>query len=157
MLRTQFRILPLVITSKDLHFLQKIRKFISGVSISPEDFEKVAESYIEVVTPSGLTDERAEEIEEKIDLMQLEFVQYMEEMQKQLLLLRTTIDHMAQDLGEHGVKLDDITEKVDDISTKLDSVQKKLVEIGRKLTGNKLLMLALAAGVTTILLSAVLK
>ncbi|MHA1912532.1 MAG: hypothetical protein ACTSYA_12665 [Candidatus Kariarchaeaceae archaeon] len=123
---------------------------------SPENFEKVAESYLEVVSPAGLTDEKADDIEEKINAMQLEFVQYMEEMQNQLLLLRTTIDHMAQDLGEHGVKIDHITDKVEEVSTKLDVVQDKLVEISRKLTKNRLLMFALATGVTIVLLKAIL-
>ncbi|MCG3219709.1 MAG: hypothetical protein KAR35_11890 [Candidatus Heimdallarchaeota archaeon] len=133
-----------------------LSNMMTVIEQSPDNFEKVAETYVEVVSPAGITDEKAEEIEEKINAMQLEFVQYMEEMQKQLLLLRTTMDHMAQDLGEHGVKIDHITEKVEEVSTKLDSVQEKLKEISRKLTKNRLLMFALATGVTIVLLKAIL-
>jgi chromosome segregation ATPase len=147
--------------SKGKKQLGTVKSSISNMMMvieqSPDSFEKVAEAYIEVVSPEGITDEKAEEIEEKINLMQLEFVQYMEEMQRQLLLLRTTIDHMAQDLGDHGVKLDNITDKVEEVSTKLDTVQEKLVEISRKLTKNRLLMFGLATGVTIVLLSFLIK
>ncbi len=113
--------------------------------------DDILQAYADILSREEMGVSGAEELEERMKEMQLDFVQKMDEMSVQMLLIKNSLHELAEMLQAQGAKIDSLDEKVDVISTKLDKAQKMLQTISRKLTSNRLIMAAVV-GVVAVLL-----
>ncbi|MDH5404058.1 MAG: hypothetical protein OEY49_16290 [Candidatus Heimdallarchaeota archaeon] len=124
------------------------------LSTSNSSLETIGETYLKTAaTGKEVDNSTLIELEKKMEKMQENMSDAMNDMNAQIRLIKTALDNMAGQLDEQGLILEDIDDKIDVIDTKMDKAQDMLKKISNKITGNRLIMLAVIGTATALMVT----
>ncbi len=123
------------------------------LSTSTNNLESLGEVFVDTAIPGSPTDDAIEELEQKMEDMQQNLANALDNINVQISLIKTALDNMAAQLDEQNVILEGVDEKIDVIDSKLDRAQEMLKKISKKITGNRLLMLVIAGTATAVIIT----
>ena len=112
--------------------------------------ERVAEIYAELLTASQKAPENSESIEERIEQLELNFIQQIDDINLQLSLIKSSLNDLTILLQEQGAKIDGLDTKIDEVNSKLTKAQETLKKISQKITSSQILTIITIGAVAVV-------
>ncbi len=153
---------------KRLKELKEARQKVKSVSLTLEglqdslvsvDEEKTAElgkRVYELTYPGEeLAASKLDELEQRIENLERNYVKSMEEIHHQMQQLHQALQKLAVGLQEQGVKIETIETKIQEVDTRLEHIEGKLEKVVKAMTGKRF-VLGVVTGVIATLLAVIL-